>query len=118
MTYQIKHLEIVDVPETKSKRRQWLSAAGVLSILSALISIVTVSLSYMTLQQQVADKKREVLNQALSLATDKAGGADRRIAGIWGLKMNMRALLPALLPLSWPWMVTTRDLLGVLQPRL
>jgi hypothetical protein len=33
----------------------------------------------------MADKDREVLNQGLALATDKTGGADRRIAGIWAL---------------------------------
>ena len=38
-----------------------------------------------TLRQQITDKDREVLNQALTLATDKSADADRRVAGIWAL---------------------------------
>jgi Na+-transporting NADH:ubiquinone oxidoreductase subunit NqrC len=68
--------------------RAWwkkISVAVVVSIVSAIVSVGTVTISVLTLRQQMADKDREVLNQALTLATDKTGGADRRVAGIWAL---------------------------------
>jgi len=86
MAYEIKHLELVEVPGTK--RRSWwkkISIAVVVSVIAALVSVGTVTISVLTLRQQMADKDREVLNQALTLATDKTGGADRRVAGIWAL---------------------------------